>query len=60
MLSPTPDVLKRYSLFGGLMDPQLERLITHIRVVPVTAGQVIVREGERGGELWCIHEARSR
>jgi len=51
---PTPDQLRRYSLFGGLIDSQLERLIARIRVEMAVAGGVIMRQGEQGDQLYCI------
>lgn len=51
---PTPDLLRRYSLFGGLVDSQLERLIARVSVSEVAAGSVIMREGEKGDRLFCL------
>lgn len=54
MDQPTPDRLRRYSLFGGLIDAQLETLISRIRTEEVPAGTAIMRQGERGDRLYCI------
>jgi CRP-like cAMP-binding protein len=54
MTLPTPDVLRRYSLFGGLIDSQLERLIGRIQVEEVAVGTAIVREGEKGDRMFCL------
>jgi CRP/FNR family cyclic AMP-dependent transcriptional regulator len=51
---PTPDLLRRYSLFGGLIDSQLERLIARVSVSEVAPGSVIMREGEKGDRLYCL------
>lgn len=51
---PTPDLLRRYSLFGGLIDSQLERLVARIRITEVDTGAVIMREGEKGDQLFCL------
>lgn len=56
MSLPTPEQLRRYSLFGGLIDGQLDLLISRIRVESFAAGDTIVREGERGDRLYCIVE----
>lgn len=56
MFLPTPDQLRRYSLFGGLIDGQLEWLIGRVQVVSVASGETIMREGERGDRLYCIVE----
>ncbi len=54
MAVPTPDQLRRYSLFGGLVDSQLELLISHIVVEEIAAGEAIIREGEKGDRLYCL------
>lgn len=54
MTLPTPEQLRRYSLFGGLIDSQLARLIERIRVEQVPAGTEIMREGERGDRMYCL------
>lgn len=54
MALPTPDDLRRYSLFGGLIDDQLDRLITRIQVEEVAAGEAVIREGEKGDRLYCL------
>ncbi|MEK7413605.1 MAG: cyclic nucleotide-binding domain-containing protein [Planctomycetota bacterium] len=51
---PSPEILKRYSLFGGLIDAQLTHLIQYLQVETYDAGAVIVRQGERGDRLWCL------
>lgn len=51
---PTPDLLRRYSLFGGLIDCQLERLVARVSVTEAAAGAVIMREGEKGDRLFCL------
>lgn len=54
MALPTPEQLRRYSLFGGLIDSQLERLIARIRVERAAAGVSIMRQGEQGDSLSCL------
>lgn len=54
MDKPTPDLLRRYSLFGGLIDSQLERLIARVSVTDAPAGTIIMREGEKGDRLFCL------
>lgn len=54
MTLPTPAELRRYSLFGGLIDAQLERLIARIQVQEVAAGTVLMREGDKGDRLYCL------
>ena len=54
MPPPTPDQLRRYSLFGGLIDSQLERLISRIQIHEAAAGEDIVREGDKGDRLYCL------
>lgn len=56
MDAPTPERLRRYSLFGGLIDAQLDALIGRIRTESVPAGAVLMREGERGDRLYCLVE----
>jgi CRP/FNR family cyclic AMP-dependent transcriptional regulator len=51
---PTPDLLRRYSLFGGLIDSQLERLVARVTLSEVAAGAVIMREGDKGDQLYCL------
>ncbi len=51
---PTPDLLRRYSLFGGLIDSQLQTLVARISVSDVAAGTAIMREGEKGDQLFCL------
>ena len=51
---PTPDQLRRYSLFGGLVDAQLARLIALIRVEAFPAGAIIMRQGDKGDRLFCL------
>jgi CRP/FNR family cyclic AMP-dependent transcriptional regulator len=58
MSLPTPEMLRRYSLFGGLVDAQLQLLIERIRVDRLAAGADLVREGEKGDRLWCLAEGR--
>lgn len=53
---PTPALLRRYSLFGGLIDSQLERLVARVRVERITAGAELIREGEQGDSLYCLAE----
>lgn len=55
---PTPERLRRYSLFGGLIDAQLDALVSRIRSEEVAAGTVIMREGERGDRLYCLVEGQ--
>lgn len=56
MLLPTPERLRRYSLFGGLIDAQLDTLVSRIRTEEVAVGTVILRQGERGDRLYCLVE----
>lgn len=51
---PTPDELRRYSLFGGLVDSQLNYLIERIQVEHFAPGAAIMREGEKGDHLYCL------
>ena len=54
MALPTPEILRRYSLFGGLMDAQLERLIERIRIEEFASGSALMREGEKGDRMYCL------
>ncbi len=47
-------VLRRYSLFGGLMDADLSQVRSMMVVEEVAVGTVIVREGERGDRIYFI------
>jgi len=47
-------MLRRYSLFGGLVDAQLDQLIACLQVDEVASGSTIVREGEKGDRLYCL------
>lgn len=51
---PTPEQMRRYGLFGGLFDPQLERIIERVRIDRHPADTVLVREGDLGDRLWCL------
>lgn len=53
-MHPTPEMLRRYSLFGGLIDAQLDQLIACLQVDDVPSGSTIVREGEKGDRLYCL------
>jgi CRP/FNR family cyclic AMP-dependent transcriptional regulator len=53
-----PLLLRRYSLFGGLMEHQLARLSEFLQVERVATGAVIVNEGDHGDRLYCIHQGR--
>lgn len=50
----SPALLRTYSLFGGLRDEQLGRLVPCIRVVELAAGAELIREGERGDRMYCL------
>lgn len=56
MDAPTPERLRRYSLFGGLIDAQLDTLVGRIRTEEFAAGAEILRQGERGDRLYCLVE----
>ncbi len=47
-------MLRRYNLFSGLFDPQLERLLPLLLVESHPAETIIVREGQLGNRMWCI------
>ncbi|MFM2091958.1 MAG: hypothetical protein RLZZ127_2447 [Planctomycetota bacterium] len=53
-MAPTPDDLRRYSLFGGLLDRQLAPIAARVAVETVPAGTAIIREGDRGDRMWCL------
>ena len=53
-MSPTAEQLRRYSLFGGLVDAQLAMLLSRITVEELPAGAVLIREGEHGDRMWCL------
>ncbi len=52
----TPALLRRYSLFGGLVDDQLQRLVERIRTLELEAGAELVHEGDRGNLMFCLVE----
>lgn len=54
MQPPDSTSLRGYSLFGGLDERQLGRLVALLGVEEVAAGTAITREGEHGDHLWCI------
>lgn len=55
-LRPSPDRLRRYSLFGGLIDAQLDILVGRIRTEEFAAGAEVMHQGERGDRLYCLVE----
>ncbi len=52
----TRDRLSPFSLFKGLSEEQLENIVQYIRLNRCSEGEVIVREGEIGGELFLLLE----
>ncbi len=50
----TPALLRTYSLFGGLRDEQLERLVQRIQLVDLEAGTELIRQGEKGDRMYCL------
>lgn len=56
MHQPAVATLRRSSLFAGLDERQLARLIDRLHVEEVPAGTVITREGDHGSRLWCLEE----
>lgn len=54
MAPPAPAELRRYGLFGGLFDPQLERIAARIRTEELAEGTALIREGELGDRLYCL------
>ena len=56
MAPVTPALLRSYSLFGGLVDDQLQRLIASIHPVELEAGADLIREGDRGDRMYCLVE----
>ena len=60
---PTPDpglvgVLRTDSILGHLPEPLLARLAGNAREVRARAGDVVVREGERGDRYYVVAEGR--
>lgn len=50
----SPALLRRYSLFGGLVDGQLQRLIDRIETLELPVGAELVRQGEHGDRMYCL------
>lgn len=55
-MSPWLDYLKRLTLFEGLADDDLERLLGMARERELAAGEVLIREGDEGDEMYLILE----
>ena len=49
-----PESLRRYSLFGGILDPQLRLIAARMRQVRYRPGEPLIREGERGDAIFLL------
>jgi CRP-like cAMP-binding protein len=50
------EVLKRFSLFNGLNEGELEQIASLVSIRKVKNGEVIAREGDPGDELFILLE----
>lgn len=55
-MSPWRDYLRRLPLFEGLAEDDLERLLGMARERELAAGEVLIREGDEGDEMYVILE----
>ena len=54
------DLLQVQSVFAGLPPGALSRLVTALRLVEVTSGKTVVRQGDPPGGLYVVAEGRLR
>ena len=50
----SPALLRTYSLFGGLRDEQLGRLVPFIQLVELDAGADLIHQGDKGDRMYCL------
>jgi CRP-like cAMP-binding protein len=53
-----PQVLQRYSLFGGLLEEEIEKILPLMEKETYQAGDYIIVEGERNDRIRLIIEGR--
>jgi CRP-like cAMP-binding protein len=53
-----PEMLQKYSLFGGLLDEQIERLLPYLEYRGFQAGDIIMSEGVYNDRVYFILEGR--
>jgi len=53
---PSVDAIRDVSLFQGMAEPDLERLLGMAEIVTVEAGDVVIREGQSGDAMYAILE----
>ena len=56
----TTDMLRRSELFSGLTDEQLEKIASLAEEVHYQSGDVVVREGETGDEIYVVRDGMVR
>jgi CRP-like cAMP-binding protein len=49
-----PKALQQYSLFGGLIEDQIEQILPHVELKKYEAGETIMIEGERNDKIYFI------
>jgi MFS family permease len=54
------DLLARIPIFSPLPAPSLERLASQLRPIAVTAGAVVVRQGDHGDRFYVVEAGRLR
>ena len=49
-----PKMLQQYSLFGGLLEDQIEQILLHIEYKDYEAGETLMTEGEHNDKIYFI------
>ncbi len=57
-ISVIPEMLKRYSLFGGLTEDQIKKILPFLEQRNFAAGDVIMEEGQSNDRVYFILEGR--
>ena len=53
-----PEALRRYSLFGGILEPELARIAKRLRLLRFAAGEPLIREGDHGHAIYLVVSGR--
>lgn len=53
-----PEALRRYSLFGGILEPELTRIAKRLRLLRFAAGEPLIREGDHGHAIYMVVSGR--
>ena len=52
----SPELLRRFTFFGGFSDDELKQLAMASREQPIAAGEVLFAEGDRADKLYFLTE----